>query len=119
MVKLSDNEEEFVHDVYDVLLTPGEIEYVEKFHQTTWITNDGQVIPIVELQDRHLRNIIFYLNKRFGQLQERDAKLEIPLYETSCSVIMGNTPLDRWPIYADLCKEADRRNLKWVPESNS
>jgi hypothetical protein len=65
----------------------------------TWTTEDKRVIPVTEMDSDHLRNAIFYLNKRFGQLSE---------------YYPGQTISEVWPIYDDLRREANKRNLSWM-----
>jgi hypothetical protein len=67
-----------------------------------WTTATGLKYKITDMTDDHLRNTIFYLNKRFGQLSHD---------------IMMNTPAEKWPIYDDMRREADRRKLGWMPMS--
>jgi hypothetical protein len=63
-----------------------------------WTMMTGEQVRVVDMTDAHLRNTIFYMNKRFGQLT---------------SHIMHNGPSERWPIFESMCQEADRRGLKW------
>lgn len=103
---------DYAHAIEDQALTPVELDYIrlwEERQTTIWMAKNGEEIALVDLTNAHLRNIIFYLNKRFGQIKQgRDNS------DMNCSTIMDNTPNDFWPIYDYLRKEANRRKLTWI-----
>jgi hypothetical protein len=82
-----------------------------------WTTRDGRQVRIVDMTDDHLRNTIFYLNRRNGELMGEFGFDEHPYYGFPVGIIRrySPNPTDRWPIYADLLREAERRKLTWTP----
>jgi hypothetical protein len=69
--------------------------------QQCWLTADGTPIRFCDLEDNHLRNILFFCQRRHGYNYPDE--------------IMG-ARLESEAPYAALLREADRRHLRWFPE---
>jgi hypothetical protein len=84
-----------------------------------WTTFDGREIRICDLDDDHLRNIIFYHNKRYGDLKRGGL---ISRTRSDRIAEASVQPIDYlkgdiaalWPIYDVLRREANRRRLPWM-----
>jgi hypothetical protein len=84
-------------------------------NKKVWVTRDGRSIRIVDMTDDHLRNTIFFLNRRTGQVSGGGIPF---MHINKQGQVIGlgeTTPALLWPIYDDLIREADRRKLSWTP----
>ncbi len=69
----------------------------------TWVTKEGQVIPIIQLEDRHLYNIYRMLGRIQSQIDEMDEEGHL---------IGGDPPTDLFDTkYIAIEEEMDRRNI--------
>lgn len=91
-----------------------------------WVTKDRRVIPIRELDDDHLSNIISFLRRQAAKVIEQKAadilvsasslqgEMAIDSMDRELTAVMNTSPqevLESMPIYDALCDEADRRAL--------
>lgn len=89
-----------------------------------WKTSDGKKIKIKDLDDKHLINCIHYLEKTSLQEYSRLCSIgSIFIGDGACNELDdimsgleedGDDPAFLYPIYNDLIKEAEKRNLKYV-----
>lgn len=77
-----------------------------------WTTADGRTLRVCDMTDAHLLNTIRYLRRR-------SEDNEAALYGKSLmSVVLNATrPGDHFPIYNDMVKDAARRLLATVEDS--
>ena len=89
-------------------------------HKVTkvWTTGDGQKLRICDMTDKHLLNAISFCERK-----HRAAQLNLPYpnfngemaqmhAEQSWEHFQEGGPEELFPLYLDLCEEADRRGLK-------
>lgn len=79
--------------------------HTRPFNHEIWTTLSNEKFKIVDMTDNHLRNTIFYLQRRAMQLDMQD---------WSKSPSLGVDPGKRFPIFYNMLHEANRRNLKWT-----
>jgi hypothetical protein len=90
-------------------------------NEQVWTTKDGRKVMIKDMDDAHLRNTIFYLNKRYGAYWDGpmpgpcdgDPNVEVAPAALDPGVLLGG-PHVYWPIYDALRREAQRRQLAWI-----
>jgi hypothetical protein len=75
------------------------------FNEAIWTTLTGQQLRLVDMTDDHLRNTIFYIQRRAMQLDMQD---------WSMASSLGLDPGKKFPIYYNMLHEANRRNLTWT-----
>jgi hypothetical protein len=73
------------------------IRWEDPTRNLVWTTAEGDRVCVGDMSDAHLRNCIFYLNKRYGYLNPYS--------------IMGGSPAEITPMYDAMRREATRRKL--------
>lgn len=61
---------------------------------TTWTTKDGQEIPITELSDKHLSNILAMLERQAKQAVRQIQLAKIPRKKALLSMLLENERRD-------------------------
>lgn len=83
-----------------------------------WTTGDGQKIRICDMADSHLLNAIAFCERTHEHTQQT---AEPPAFqgemaqwcaERDWERLQESGPEETFPLYLDLCEEADRRGLK-------
>lgn len=77
------------------------------FNHEIWTTLTGMRLRLVDMSDDHLRNTIFYLQRRAMQIDCQEK-------EFFGANSLGLDPGKRFPIFYNMLHEANRRNLKWT-----
>lgn len=82
------------------------------WRERPWTTAGGRTKTIRELDDDHLRNIIFYLHREAGWVYNRQG-------HSSYDIIwMNSVPENRESVLEVMLREADYRKLTWSRNGN-
>lgn len=71
-----------------------------------WTTADGRRLRVCDMEDDHLRNTIFYINKAYARMYAQAGP--------DSDLWIENTPSGSFVIYDAMRREADRRRLRWI-----
>lgn len=69
--------------------------------KTTWVSQDGEKIPVVRMHDSHLLNALRLIERSAGELVAKGAKIED----------VARALDEKVPCYALMAKERQRRGL--------
>lgn len=83
----------------------------DAWRDQVWTTREGREVRLRDMTDDHLRNTIFYLVRRNGQL---DSWYRYKNGSLDSIQTVVTYPERRWPIYASLIREAEHRRLSWT-----
>lgn len=104
-----------------------------KYKARTWTDKEGRVIPIEELSDDHLANILRFLQRRAYERWLNDAyfalscarrhtevqKIEKAISQMMTSGLMKEEITSYFPLYKHLINEALKRKLFWESQHGS
>jgi len=77
-----------------------------------WTDADGKTWHYTELTSSHLRNLIFYLHRRYAAQITYEFYVKNPITKAQWVEKMTNgSPAEEFKIYPLLVQEADRRKL--------
>jgi len=73
-----------------------------------WTTREGNKIPITEMTDEHSINAIKFLDKRTQEENRENYR-----FEGDPGVFLDFETRHYFPIYENLCEEAENRGIKY------